>query len=113
MERVQTYLHQLLQTSRYGGNIVLRDETTLIIFDTPAWGDRESRALRAKFPECEALVHAFDGSLSGFMVVITRRSEPWGFVWDAAFVLTSCAALYTTYWLCSYLRTSVTQDAPI
>jgi hypothetical protein len=109
MEPVQKYVQTLLQTTRHGGRTVMRDEKTLIIFDTPNWGDREFRSLRSKFPECEVTVQAFDGSLSGFIVLVTRRSEPWGFASECAFVLAAAGAFWTAWWLHGYLlsRTAV------
>ena len=99
MERVQSYLTNLLQTSRFGGRTVLRDEHTLIVYDTPNWGDREARALRAKFPQCDVVVQSSDMSLSGFIVIVTQASEPWGIVSESAFLLSVIAVGWTTWWL--------------
>jgi len=104
MEAVQRYLHKLLQTSRYGGRTVIRDEKTLIVFDTPKWSDRESRSLRAKFPECDVSVQAFDGSMSGFIVLVTRHSEPWAVVSESSFVLAMLGVFWAAWWLHGYLR---------
>lgn len=104
MEQVQKYLDTLLQTSRYGGKTVARDDRTVIVFDTPQWGDREARALRARFPECDVAVQAFDGSMSGFIVIVTRHSEPWGVLSESAFVLAVLGLLWTAWWTYVYLQ---------
>ena len=103
MEAVQKFLHQLLQTGRYGGRTVVRDERTLIVYDTPSWSERESRAVRRKFPECEVAVQAFEGSMSGFIVIVSRQSEPWGVASEAAFVLAAAGALWLTWCLHGFL----------
>jgi hypothetical protein len=99
MERVQSFLSELLRSQRFGGRVVARDEKTLIVFDTPSWGERESRAVRAKFPECDVEVHAFDGSLSGFIVIITRSREPLAYLSESAFLLVLIGFCYSLYWL--------------
>lgn len=104
MERVQAYLSQLLQTRRYGGRTVLRDEKTLIVYDTPHWGDREARALRAKHPECDVSVQSSETSLSGFIVIVSRVSEPWAVASESAFVLAVVGVAWTAWWLHGYLR---------
>lgn len=103
MEAVQRYLHKLLQTSRYGGRTVIRDEKTLIVFDTPNWSDREARMLRARFPECDVAVQANDGSMSGFILIVTRHSEPWGVLSESAFVLSMLGVFWTAWLLHGYL----------
>jgi hypothetical protein len=107
MERVQSYLSQLLQTRRYGGRTVVRDEKTLIVYDTPTWGDREARALRARHPECEVAVQASDMSLSGFIVIVTRTSEPWAIASESAFLLALVGVFWTAWCLHEYMRQSV------
>jgi len=104
MEKVQRYLCGLLQVQRYGGRIILRDEKTLIVYDTPAWGDREARALRSRFPECDVAVQASDMSLSGFLVIVSRSSEPWVAASESAFVLALVGIFWTAWWLHGYLR---------
>lgn len=103
MEAVQGFIHALLQTSRYGGRVVIRDEKTLIVFDTPSWSEQESRALRAKFPECDVAVQAFDGSMSGFIVIVTKEAEPWGMFSEITIVLVSLGVLWTAWSLLNYL----------
>jgi hypothetical protein len=105
MERVHKYLNQLVQSQRFGGRIVARDERTLIVFDTPSWGERECKAIRSKFPECSVEVHAFDGSLSGFIVLITRHTEPWTLASESLYVACALALGWTVYWLHCHLRT--------
>jgi hypothetical protein len=102
MEPVQRYLCQLLQTQRFGGRTVLRDEKTLIVYDCPKWGEREFAALRAKFPDCDVGVMACDGSLSGFAVVVTRTSEPWAMASESAFMLAVAGLLWTAWLLCGW-----------
>jgi hypothetical protein len=103
MEKVHRYLNCLLQTQRYGGRIVARDETTLIVYDNPQWSDREARALRAKFPECDVAVQASDTSMSGFILVVTRHSEPWAVASESAFVLSVVGVFWAAWWLRGYL----------
>ncbi len=103
MERVQSYLAQLLQTRRHGGRTVLRDERTLIVYDTPHWGDREARALRAKYPECDVAVQSSEMSLSGFIVIVTKGAETWAVASESAFVLAVIGVAWTTWWLHGYL----------
>ena len=104
MESVQRYLNALLQTQRYGGRIVARDEKTLIVYDNPQWSDREARALRARFPECDVSVQASDSSMSGFILVVTRHSEPWAVASESAFVLAVVGVFWGAWWLHGYLR---------
>lgn len=106
MEPVQKYLNQLLQTQRFGGKTILRDEKTLIVLDTPKWGERESRALRARFPECDVAVQAHDGSMSGFIVIVTRKYERWAMLSESAFVLAVLGLMWTAWLLHGYLLRS-------
>ena len=106
MERVQAYLAKLLQSHRFGGKIVARDEKTLIVYDTPAWGEKEARALRARFPECDVAVQASDMSMSGFIVLVTRISEPWAAASEFAFFAALAGLGWTAWWLSSYLPAS-------
>jgi hypothetical protein len=99
MEQVQSYLSQVLRTHRFGGRVVARDDRTLIVYDTPSWGDRESRALRARFPECDVAVHASEMSLSGFIVIVARCSEPWAVASESAFLAAVVGLLWTAWWL--------------
>jgi len=104
MERVQSFLSELLRSQRFGGRVVARDEKTLIVFDTPSWGERESRAVRAKCPERDVEVHAFDGSLSGFIVIVTRAKEPFAAASETAFLLLLICVCWTAWWLHGYLQ---------
>jgi len=104
MEKVQRYLCGLLQVQRHGGRIVLRDEKTLIVYDTPSWSDREARALRSRFPECDVAVQASDASMSGFILIVTRHSEPWGVASESVFLLAMFSVFWAAWWLHGYLR---------
>jgi hypothetical protein len=104
MDKVHVYLNKLVQSERFGGRVVARDERTLIVFDTPNWGERESRSVRSKFPECSVEVHAFDGSLSGFIVLVTRQHEPWTLASESLYVACAVALGWTVYWLHCHLR---------
>jgi hypothetical protein len=106
MERVQSYVNTLMQSHRFGGRSVVRDEKTLILYDTPSWSERESRAVRAKFPECEVAVQSFDGSLSGFVVIISRHTEPYGRLSEVFYVLFVFAMGWTCWCAHGYLQKS-------
>ena len=99
MEPVQRYLRDLLQTDRYGGRVIVRDEHTLILYDAPGWGDRQAQAVRAKFPECEVSCLAHGQSMSGFIVVIRRHAHPRASLWASLFVLALAAVAYTAIML--------------
>ena len=113
MEPVLSYLHKLLNAQRFGGRTVLRDEKTVIVYDTPSWGERESRAVRARFPDCDIAVHSNESSLSGFIVIVTRHREPWAFASESAFLLAAAALLWSSWWALGYLQRSSTAPAPI
>ena len=104
MEPVARYLNELLHAQRHGGRTIMRDECTLIVMDTPRWSERESRAVRAKFPHCDVAVESFDGSMSGFIVIITKHSEPWALASESAFLLLLLGVCYTLWWLHGYLQ---------
>lgn len=110
---MQRYLNQLLRAQSFGGRTILRDEFTVVVYDTPNWGERESKAVRARFPDCEICVQAFDGSLSGFVVIVSRRAEPWGFASETAFVLACACLLWTAWWALGYLQRSAPAAAAI
>ena len=95
MEPIQRYLRVLLQTDMYGGRVITRDENTIILYDTPGWGDREANALRARFPECEVSCLAHGQSMSGFIVVIRRHAHPRASLWASMFVLALIGVAYT------------------
>jgi hypothetical protein len=96
MEPVQKYLRDLLQTERYGGRVIMRDEHTLILYDTPGWGDRQAQLVRARFPECEVSCLAHAQSMSGFIVVIRRHAHPKASLWASLFILALAGVVYTS-----------------
>jgi len=95
MEPVQRYLRELLQTDKYGGRVIMRDEHTLILYDTPGWGDRQAQAVRGRFPECEVSCLAHAQSMSGFIVVIRRHAHPRASLWASLFILALAGVAYT------------------
>lgn len=103
MEPVRKYLRELLQTDKYGGRAIIRDEHTVILYDAPGWGDRQAHALRSKFPECEVSLLAHAQSMSGFIVVIRRHAHPKAALWAAIFVLALAGVAYTAVMLRSGL----------
>ena len=113
MEAVQGYLNKLLNAQRFGGRTVVRDERTVIVYDTPSWGERDSRAVRAKFPECEVAVQSYDGSMSGFIVIVTRHTEPWAFASEFAFLLAAAVLMWSSWWALGYLQRSSPSVAAI
>ena len=106
MEPVHAYLQKLLQMDRYGGRVVTRDQHTIILYDTPSWGDNEAQAVRARFPECEVSCLAHAQSMSGFIVVIKRHSHPKASWWVSLFVLALVGAVYTSQTLRAILQGS-------
>jgi hypothetical protein len=95
MEPVRSYLRELLRTDRYGGRVIIRDEHTIILYDTPGWGDRQAHSVRAKFPECEVSCLAHAQSMSGFIVVIRRHAHPTAALWASMFILALVGIAYT------------------
>jgi len=113
MEPVLRHLHKLLHAQRFGGRTVLRDEKTVIVYDTPSWSERESRSVRAKFPDCDIAVHSNDTSLSGFIVIVTRHRDPWSFASESAFLLAAAVLLWSSWWALGYLQRSSPPPAAI
>ncbi len=96
MEPVQKYVRDLLQTEKYGGRVIMRDEHTLILYDTPGWGDRQAQLVRARFPECEVSCLAHAQSMSGFIVVIRRHAHLKASLWASLFILALAGVAYTS-----------------
>ena len=111
MEPVQKYLRKLLRMDTYGGRIIIRDEHTIILYDTPSWGDNEAQAVRARFPECEVSCLAHAQSMSGFIVVIRRHSHPKASWWASLFVLALVGFAYTSQVLRQALQLENVQGA--
>lgn len=105
MECVQQYVRALLNMDRYGGRTFLRDEQTLVIYDTPAWSDREHHAMRNRFPECEISCVASMQSMSGFIVIIRKGQSSYFFLWASAFFLIMLGLVYVSGVLRSALKT--------
>ena len=99
MEPLQRYLKEILQTDRFGGRVIIRDEHTVILYDTPSWGDAQAHLVRARFPECEVSCMAHAHSMSGFIVVIRRHAHPRASLWASMFVLALIGAAYTAIML--------------
>jgi hypothetical protein len=95
MESVKRYVQEVLQTDKYGGRVIIRDEHTVILYDVPGWGDKEAHSVRARFPECEVSCLAHAQSLSGFIVVIRRHMHPRVSWWASLFILSLVGVAYT------------------
>jgi hypothetical protein len=96
MESVKSYIQHFLQTDKYGGRVIIRDEHTVILYDAPGWGDKEAHLVRTRFPECEVNCLAHAQSLSGFIVVIRRHVHPRVSWWASLFILALVGVVYTT-----------------
>lgn len=99
MEPLQRYVKNMLQTDKFGGKVIIRDEHTIILYDTPSWGDAQAQAVRSRFPECEISVLAHPPSLSGFIVIIKRHDQPRASLWASVFVLALVGVAYTAVML--------------
>ena len=99
MEPLQRYVQIMLQTEKFGGRVIIRDEHTIILYDTPSWGDAQAQAVRSKFPECEVSVMARPQSMSGFIVIIKRHDHPRASLWASLFVLALIGVAYTAVML--------------
>lgn len=95
MEPLQRYLREILHTDRFGGRVIIRDDHTIILYDTPSWGDAQAHLVRAKFPECEVSCLAHAQSMSGFIVVIRRHAHPGASLWASLFILALAGVAYT------------------
>lgn len=98
-ERIRPFVDRLLRAGRYGGRCAIRDEHTLLLYDVASWGDAQTRALQARFPECEVTCEANTGSLSGFVVIIRVPPQPVAPVLASLFVLGLLGVAYTVHWL--------------
>jgi len=98
-ERIRTFVDRMLRAGRYGGRCIMRDEHTILLYDVASWGDAQTRALQARFPECEVTCEANTGSLSGFVVVIRLPPQPVAPVLASLFVLAVAGVAYTVHWL--------------
>ncbi len=95
MEGVQQFVTHLIQTDRFGGRVIIRDGNTVLLYDVPRWGEEHARAVRARFPECGVSYMANGHSMSGFVVIVTRQSQPRAQIWASVFVLALAGAAYT------------------
>ncbi len=95
MEEVCCFVGRLVRSDRYGGRAIVRDGQTVLLYDVSRWGDDHARAVRARFPECDVCCSANSYSMSGFVVTITRHTQPWAQAWASAFVVALLGAAYT------------------
>lgn len=105
MDAVCQFVTRLVRADRYGGRTIMRDERTLLLYDTPHWGEEHARAVRARFPECEVSCMANAGSMSGFVVIIVRHSHPRAQMWASVFVVALLGTAYTAVQLQRFLQT--------
>ena len=87
MDRERVFVRGLVSMDVYGGRVLQRDLTTLVLLDVPVCGDLQSRRVRAAFPSCSVTYAVSQNSLSGFMVIIHRHEQPLALWW----VLFLCA----------------------
>jgi len=55
----------------------------VVVLDCPIWSERDTRALREKFPSVLVGVAACDRSLSGFCILVTvpdKKRQAWAVV---------------------------------
>ena len=84
--QIRPYVERLMRMSRHGGRCVTRDDNTVLLYDVASWGDEQTRALQGRFPDCEVCCEASTGSMSGFIVIVRRHSQPTGALWASLFV---------------------------
>ena len=94
MERERTFVRRLVQMDVYGGRVIERDMTTLILMDVPSWGDAQSHKVRVAFPLCTVSYAVSSTSLSGFVVIIRRHERGLSLWWLLLLCAVGGALLY-------------------
>lgn len=95
LQRLQSWLHKVADTNRYGGRTVQSDGQTVVLYDCGTWTDSHGRMVRGRFPECDITVTQCQASLSGFIVVFRLRSDRSLYAWITATAVVFALVLIT------------------
>jgi hypothetical protein len=95
MDSFQAWLHRTINSERYGGRTVRTDEQTVVLYDYGTWTEGHSRAVRAKFPECDIAITQCQASLSGFIVLFKLKRDRSLYAWITATAVVLALVLLT------------------
>ena len=60
------------------------DEQKVVLYDYGTWTENHSRAVRAKYPECNITINQCQASLSGFIVLFKLKLDRSLYTWITA-----------------------------
>ena len=95
LQHLQSWLHKVADTNKYGGRTVQSDGQTVVLYDCGTWTDAHSRMVRGKYPECDITVTQCQASLSGFIVVFRLRRDKSLCAWITATAVVFALVLIT------------------
>jgi len=81
MDKLPSFIRQLIHSDRHGGRVLCTDEHTLVLYDCGVWMDVYSTLVRESFPECDITIQTSQSSLSGFIVIFRLHPDRSVFFW--------------------------------
>lgn len=99
MHALAGFLRELCAMERLGGRTRIVDTRTLELYDVMSWPHGATEYVQCDFPEVVAHVRSSRASLSGFVVVFTRRQG--GHVDLSWYVVLSAVGGMCVYTLCT------------
>lgn len=103
MRRLREVVGVVLQTTKHGGRLLQRDESTLILSNYNGMNVHAMDIIRDQFPNSEINIQADPNSSSGYVIIFVVKDSSNLFASSACFQL-SCLVVLT--W-CVFLQQSV------
>jgi hypothetical protein len=94
MRRLREVVSVVLQTTKHGGKLLQRDESTLILTNYNVMNMHALDIIREQFPHSEINIQAEPSSSSGYVVIFVLNDQA-NFFYSSACFQMSCLVLIT------------------
>jgi hypothetical protein len=76
VQKLRTTIALVFNTERYGGRLIQRDDSTLMLKDYRCMSVQLLHLIQEQFPQVDITVQAHEDSTSGFVMLFVMRDSP-------------------------------------
>lgn len=76
VEKLRTTIALVFNTERYGGKLIQRDDSTIMLKDYRCMSVQLLHLIQEQFPQVDITVQAHEDSASGFVMLFVMRDSP-------------------------------------